>query len=154
MCHYPLNLDLEVWCSNIQTKLKKKWNSTKNQSFFMGSGGFFEVKVAWKYKFLTPVLFFFVFLLELGDWLECCFAVFAIPPGDLSSSSSIVSNTSSRSLDESSSSMESPRFFERCQSRKIKIWKLLYWKSDDKGLPHLPLPLLTLNSNIWACPIR
>ena len=121
MRHYPLNLDLEVWCSNIQTKLEKKGNSTKNQSFFMGSGGFFEVKVAWKYKFLTPVLFFFVFLLELGDWLECCFAVFAIPPGDLSSSSSIVSNTSSRSLDESSSSMESPRFFERCQSRKIKI---------------------------------
>ena len=30
MCHYPLNLDLEVWCSNIQPKLKKQWNSTKN----------------------------------------------------------------------------------------------------------------------------
>ena len=111
--------------------------------------------IAWNYNLLTPVLIFFVFLLEFGDWLGLgCFAVFARPPGDLSSSNSIVSNTSSRSLDESSSSMESPRFFERCQSRKIKIWKLLYWKSDDKGLPHLPLPLLTLNSNIWACPIR
>ena len=63
-----------------------------------------------------------------------CFAVFARPPGDLSSSSSIVSNTSSRSLDESSSSMESPRFFERCQSRKIKISKLLYSKSDDNNV--------------------
>ena len=42
MHHYPPNLDLEVWGSNIQSKLKKLWNSTKNQSFFMASGGFLK----------------------------------------------------------------------------------------------------------------
>ena len=36
--HYPLNLDLKVWCSNIQPKLKKL--KTKNQSFLMASRGF------------------------------------------------------------------------------------------------------------------
>ena len=40
MHHYPLKLDLKVWCSNIQPKLKKLWNSTKNQSFLMASRGF------------------------------------------------------------------------------------------------------------------
>ena len=32
-----------VWCSNIQPKLKKLWNSTKNQSFFDAFWRFFEV---------------------------------------------------------------------------------------------------------------
>ena len=41
MRHYPLNLDLEVWRSNIQPKLNKLRNSTKNQSFLMASGVFF-----------------------------------------------------------------------------------------------------------------
>ena len=36
------NLDLEVYSANIQPKLKKLRSSTKNQSFFMASGGFLK----------------------------------------------------------------------------------------------------------------
>ena len=37
MRYYPLKSDLEVWCSNIQPKIKKLWNSVKNQSVLMAS---------------------------------------------------------------------------------------------------------------------
>ena len=47
MRHYPLNLDLEVWCSNIQPKLKKLWNSTKNPSFLIASEGFLKFIQFW-----------------------------------------------------------------------------------------------------------
>ena len=42
MRHDPLNLDLEVWCSNIQPKFQKLWNSTKNHSFLMACRGFLK----------------------------------------------------------------------------------------------------------------
>ena len=42
MRHYPLNLDLGVWCSNIQPKLKKLWNSTKTPSFLIEFHSFFN----------------------------------------------------------------------------------------------------------------
>ena len=36
------NLDMEVYCTNIQPKLKKPRSSTKNQSFLMASEGFLK----------------------------------------------------------------------------------------------------------------
>ena len=36
------NLDLEVYCANIQPKLKKLRSSIKNQCFLMASGGFLK----------------------------------------------------------------------------------------------------------------
>ena len=36
------NLDLEVYCANIQPELTKVWSSTKNQSFLMASVGFLK----------------------------------------------------------------------------------------------------------------
>ena len=41
------NLDLEVCCANIQPKLKNLRSSTKNQSFFMVSGGFLKFIQYW-----------------------------------------------------------------------------------------------------------
>jgi hypothetical protein len=41
--HDLRNSDLEVYCANIQPQLKNLLSSTKNQSFFMASGGFIEV---------------------------------------------------------------------------------------------------------------
>ena len=41
------NLDLEVYCANIQPKLAKLWSSTKNQSFLMASGGFLKFFQYW-----------------------------------------------------------------------------------------------------------
>ena len=41
------NSDLEVYCANIQPKLKKLRSSTKNQSFLMASGGFFKFTQYW-----------------------------------------------------------------------------------------------------------
>ena len=45
MGYYPLKSDLEIWCSNIQPKFQKLWNSTKNQSLFMASGGSLNFEV-------------------------------------------------------------------------------------------------------------
>ena len=42
-----LNLDLEVYCANIQLKLNKLRSSAKNQSFFMASGGFLKFIQYW-----------------------------------------------------------------------------------------------------------
>ena len=39
---YLRNLDLEVYCANIQPKLTKLRSSTKNQSFLMASVGFLK----------------------------------------------------------------------------------------------------------------
>ena len=36
------NLDLEVYCANIQLNLTKLWSSTKNQLLLMASGGFLK----------------------------------------------------------------------------------------------------------------
>ena len=47
MHHYSLNLDLEVLCSNIQPKLKKLLNSTKNQSLFLAFGRFLKIIQFW-----------------------------------------------------------------------------------------------------------
>ena len=41
------NSDLEVYCANIQPKLKKLRSSTKNQSFLMASGGFLKFTQYW-----------------------------------------------------------------------------------------------------------
>jgi hypothetical protein len=41
------NSDLEVCCANIQPKLKNLRSSTKNQSFFMVSGGFLKFIQYW-----------------------------------------------------------------------------------------------------------
>ena len=41
------NLDLEVYCANIQPKLKELRSSTTNQSFFMASGGFLKFIQYW-----------------------------------------------------------------------------------------------------------
>ena len=41
------NSDLEVYCANIQPKLKKLRSSTKNQSFLMASGGFLKLTQYW-----------------------------------------------------------------------------------------------------------
>ena len=38
---------MEVFCANIQPKLKKIWRSTKNQSFLMASGGFWKFTQYW-----------------------------------------------------------------------------------------------------------
>ena len=43
------NSDLEVYCANIQPKLKKLRSSTKNQSFLMVSGGFLKFTQYWLY---------------------------------------------------------------------------------------------------------
>ena len=41
------NLDLEVYCSNIQLNLTKLWSSTKNQSPLMASGGLLKFLQYW-----------------------------------------------------------------------------------------------------------
>ena len=41
------NLDLEVYCANIQLNLTKLWSSTKNQSLLMASGGFLKFLQYW-----------------------------------------------------------------------------------------------------------
>ena len=41
------NLDLEVYCANIQPNLTKLWISTKNQSLLMSSGGFLKFLQYW-----------------------------------------------------------------------------------------------------------
>ena len=41
------NLDLEVYCANIQPKLKKLRSSIKNQCFLMASGGFLKFIQYW-----------------------------------------------------------------------------------------------------------
>ena len=41
------NLDLEVYCANIQLNLTKLWNSTKNQSLLMASRGFLKFFQYW-----------------------------------------------------------------------------------------------------------
>ena len=42
-----MNLDLEVYCANIQLKLNKLRSSTKNQSFLMASRGFLKFIQYW-----------------------------------------------------------------------------------------------------------
>ena len=41
------NLNLEVYCANIQPNLTKLWSSTKNQSLLMASGGFLKFLQYW-----------------------------------------------------------------------------------------------------------
>ena len=41
------NLDLEVYCANIQPNLTKLWSSTKNQSLLMALGGFLTFLQYW-----------------------------------------------------------------------------------------------------------
>ena len=79
-----------------------------------------------------------------------------LPPIDsglnyLSFSSLIVSNTSSRSLDESSSSMESPRLFELCQSTRTRCTPNLSVLDLKKILFH-KIDFLTISNLIFtAC---
>ena len=42
------NLDLEVYCANIQPNSTKLWSSTKNQSLFMAFGGFLKFLQYWQ----------------------------------------------------------------------------------------------------------
>ena len=41
------NLDLEVYCANIQLNLTKLWSSPKNQSLLLASGGFLKFLQYW-----------------------------------------------------------------------------------------------------------
>ena len=41
------NLDMEVYCANVQLNLTKLWNSTKNQSLLMASRGFLKFFQHW-----------------------------------------------------------------------------------------------------------
>ena len=53
------NSDLEVYCANIQPKLKKLRSSTKNQSFLMASGGYFMFTQYWlNISALTQQIYF------------------------------------------------------------------------------------------------
>ena len=62
--------DLEVYCSNIQPKLKKLIRSTKDQSFLMASGGSFKFTQYWLYVCIKSTdLFVKIFFLDFFDTL-------------------------------------------------------------------------------------